>query len=96
MLLLIDNYDSFTYNLVQAFGEILEEMKPSYAKASAGRDGRKKMKGGGIKVFRNDKITLAKAKALKPTHLVISPGPKRPEDAGISNQLIKYFAGRIP
>ena len=86
MLLLIDNYDSFTYNLVQAFGEILEEMK----------DNRRKMKGGGIKVFRNDKITLAKARALKPTHLVISPGPKRPEDAGISNHLIKYFAGRIP
>ncbi|MEW6026123.1 MAG: aminodeoxychorismate/anthranilate synthase component II [Planctomycetota bacterium] len=86
MLLLIDNYDSFTYNLVQAFGQILQEMK----------DERRKMKGGGIRVFRNDKITLAKAKGLKPTHLVISPGPKRPEDAGVSNQLIKYFAGRIP
>ena len=86
MLLLIDNYDSFAYNLVQAFGEILEEMK----------DGRRKMKGGGIRVFRNDKITLGMAKKLTPSHLVISPGPKRPEDAGISNQLIKYFAGRIP
>ena len=86
MILLIDNYDSFTYNLVQAFGSIIQEMK----------DKRLKMKGGGVKVFRNDEITLAQAKALKPTHLVISPGPKRPEDAGISNRLIKHFAGRIP
>lgn len=77
MILLIDNYDSFTYNLVQAFGEILQGKK-------------------GIQVFRNDKITLDKTKKLKPTHLVISPGPKRPEDAGVSNKLIRYFAGKIP
>ena len=84
MILLIDNYDSFTYNLVQAFGAILQENKY------------RKLLPGGIRVSRNDKITLAQAKKLKPTHLVISPGPKRPEDAGISNRLIKYFAGRIP
>ena len=84
MLLLIDNYDSFTYNLVQAFGEILQENK------------HRKCQPKGIRVFRNDKITLGMAQKLKPSHLVISPGPKRPEDAGISNQLIKYFAGRIP
>ena len=84
MILLIDNYDSFTYNLVQAFGAILHENKY------------RKLLPGGIRVSRNDKITLAQAKKLKPTHLVISPGPKRPEDAGISNRLIKYFAGRIP
>lgn len=84
MILLIDNYDSFTYNLVQAFGEIIT------GKSSKRRTPNE------IKVFRNDKINLKLAKALKPSHLVISPGPKRPEDAGISNQLIKYFTGKIP
>lgn len=83
MILLIDNYDSFTYNLVQAFGEI----KPRFHRLR---------RLGELKIFRNDKITLAQAKRLKPSHLVISPGPKRPEDAGVSNQLIKYFVGRIP
>lgn len=84
MMLLIDNYDSFTYNLVQAFGEIISEAN------GKGRETKD------IVVFRNDEITLAKAKNIKPSHLVISPGPKRPEDAGISNKLIKYFAGKIP
>ncbi|MBI5368720.1 MAG: aminodeoxychorismate/anthranilate synthase component II [Planctomycetes bacterium] len=74
MLLIIDNYDSFTYNLVQYFGEL----------------GRK------LSVFRNDKLSLAEAVALKPTHLVISPGPGGPADAGISNDLIKHFAEKIP
>jgi len=74
MILMIDNYDSFTYNLVQYLGEL-------------GQD---------LKVFRNDKITLAKVKELKPKQIVISPGPGRPEDAGISNKLIKAFAGKIP
>ena len=82
--MLIDNYDSFTYNLVQAFGEILE----------GGKRGRGAS--GEIAVFRNDKITLAQAKNMKPSHLVISPGPKRPQDAGVSAQLIKYFAGKVP
>jgi anthranilate synthase/aminodeoxychorismate synthase-like glutamine amidotransferase len=84
MILLIDNYDSFTYNLVQAFGEIITERKGKTQMAEQ------------IKVFRNDKIGLSLAKALKPSYLVISPGPKRPEDAGVSNQLIKYFVGRRP
>lgn len=74
MLLIIDNYDSFTYNLVQYFGEL----------------------GTDLKVFRNDKITLQEANKLKPKHLVISPGPGRPEDAGISCELIKYFYKKIP
>ncbi|MEK7449268.1 MAG: aminodeoxychorismate/anthranilate synthase component II [Planctomycetota bacterium] len=73
-ILLIDNYDSFTYNLVQAFGEI----------------------GVKLKVYRNDKITLEQARRLKPDGLVISPGPKSPKEAGISNVLIKYFYKRIP
>jgi len=73
-MLLIDNYDSFTYNLVQAF-------------AAQGAD---------VRVYRNDAITIDAARALEPTHLVISPGPGRPEDAGISLEMIGAFAGVIP
>jgi anthranilate synthase/aminodeoxychorismate synthase-like glutamine amidotransferase len=73
-MLLIDNYDSFTYNLVQAF-------------AAMGAD---------VHVYRNDEITIGEALALEPTHLVISPGPGRPEDAGVSLDVIGTFAGKIP
>jgi anthranilate synthase/aminodeoxychorismate synthase-like glutamine amidotransferase len=73
-MLLIDNYDSFTYNLVQAF-------------AAMGAD---------VNVYRNDVITVDEAIALDPTHLVISPGPGRPDDAGVSLDMIGAFAGRIP
>ena len=73
-MLLIDNYDSFTYNLVQAF-------------AAHGAD---------VMVYRNDMITVEEARALEPTHLVISPGPGRPEDAGVSLEMIAAFAGKIP
>lgn len=74
MLLMIDNYDSFTYNLVQYFGEL----------------------GAVVKVFRNDEITLAQIAALRPSQLVISPGPCAPAQAGISVAAIKAFAGTIP
>ena len=74
MILMIDNYDSFTYNLVQYLGEL----------------------GAELVVKRNDAVTVAQAKRLKPSSLVISPGPGRPEDAGVSNALIKAFAGQIP
>lgn len=74
MILMIDNYDSFTYNLVQYLGELGEKLV----------------------VYRNDKITAAEIKKLNPDHIVISPGPGRPEDAGISNALIREFAGKIP
>ncbi|KOP28417.1 anthranilate synthase component II [Exiguobacterium sp. BMC-KP] len=74
MIVLIDNYDSFTYNLVQYFGEL-------------GQD---------IRVFRNDAITLEEIEALRPDHLVISPGPCTPNEAGISLEAIAYFAGKIP
>lgn len=74
MIVLIDNYDSFTYNLVQYFGEL-------------GQD---------IRVFRNDAITLAEIEALQPDHLVISPGPCTPNEAGISLEAIAYFAGKVP
>jgi len=74
MILMIDNYDSFTYNLVQYLGEL----------------------GANIKVFRNDKITINKIKKLRPERIVISPGPGRPEDAGISCNVIRAFAGKIP
>lgn len=74
MLLVIDNYDSFTYNLVQYFGEL----------------------GCQLKVERNDKITLQQIEQLAPDHICISPGPSTPDDAGISLQVIKHFAGKIP
>jgi anthranilate synthase component II len=74
MLLMIDNYDSFTYNLVQYLGEL-------------GQD---------VRVYRNDEIDLAKVAELKPRHIVISPGPCTPNEAGISVPLIKEFAGKIP
>ena len=73
-MLLIDNYDSFTYNLVQAF-------------AALGAD---------VIVHRNDAITTDEARALAPTHLVISPGPGRPEDAGVSLEMIAVFAESVP
>jgi anthranilate synthase/aminodeoxychorismate synthase-like glutamine amidotransferase len=74
MLLLIDNYDSFTYNLVQYLGEL----------------------GAEVLVRRNDEITLAEIRALKPTHIVISPGPCTPTEAGISIDLIKNFGPELP
>jgi anthranilate synthase/aminodeoxychorismate synthase-like glutamine amidotransferase len=73
-LLLIDNYDSFTYNLVQAFMVL----------------------GADVLVRRNDQITIEEARALKPTHLCISPGPGTPYDAGVSMKMIEAFAGEIP
>ena len=73
-ILLIDNYDSFTYNLVQAF-------------AAGGAE---------VHVFRNDAIGKDEAVALQPTHLVISPGPGRPQDAGVSEQMIATFSEQIP
>jgi para-aminobenzoate synthetase component 2 len=73
-LLLIDNYDSFTYNLVQAFMVL----------------------GADVLVHRNDQIDIAAAKALRPTHLCISPGPGTPHDAGVSMRMIETFAGDIP
>ncbi len=73
-LLLIDNYDSFTYNLVQAFLVL----------------------GAQVSVFRNDELTPQQARALAPSHLCISPGPGTPYDAGVSMDMIREFAGRIP
>jgi anthranilate synthase/aminodeoxychorismate synthase-like glutamine amidotransferase len=73
-LLLIDNYDSFTYNLVQAFLVL----------------------GAAVEVHRNDALTPAQARTLAPTHLCISPGPGTPRDAGVSMDMIREFAGRIP
>ncbi len=74
MLLVIDNYDSFTYNLVQYFGEL----------------------GGDPLVKRNDEITLDEIRALAPERIVISPGPCTPNEAGISNEVIRQFGGRTP
>lgn len=74
MLIIIDNYDSFTYNLVQAFGVL----------------------GAEIKIFRNDRITVAELAALHPAGIVISPGPCTPREAGISVDVIRAFAGKTP
>ncbi|MCF6298668.1 MAG: aminodeoxychorismate/anthranilate synthase component II [Thiomicrorhabdus sp.] len=74
MLLMIDNYDSFTYNLVQYFGELGQE----------------------VEVYRNDHISIEEIEKLDPQYLVISPGPCTPNEAGISVDAIRYFAGKIP
>ena len=74
MLLMIDNYDSFTYNLVQYFGELGET----------------------VTTIRNDQATLAELIELNPDHVVISPGPCDPDQAGISLQVIEHFAGKVP
>lgn len=74
MILVIDNYDSFTYNLVQEMGEL----------------------GAEIEVKRNDQITLDEIRAMKPSHIVISPGPGFPKDAGISRDVIREFAPTVP
>jgi len=76
MILLIDNYDSFTYNLVQRIGEM-----------DAGLD---------LRVVRNDKITATEAQALAPSHVIISPGPCTPNEAGVSSDVIRALAGRTP
>jgi len=80
VLLVIDNYDSFTFNLVQRIGE--HDLKYSLERE--------------IKVIRNDQITISDAIALKPSKIIISPGPCTPEESGISRELIKYFNGTIP
>lgn len=74
MLLMIDNYDSFTYNLVQYLGELGED----------------------VRVYRNDKISIDEISKLNPDRIVVSPGPCSPREAGISIEVIKSFAGKIP
>ena len=74
MLIMIDNYDSFTYNLVQYLGEL----------------------GAEVKVFRNDGVTVDELKAMKPERIMISPGPCTPNEAGISMDVIRSFAGEVP
>ncbi len=77
MILIIDNYDSFSFNLVQMLGELKEEDEE-------------------IKVIRNDEMTVDEVLALKPSHIVLSPGPGRPVDAGICEELIKAVSEAIP
>jgi anthranilate synthase component 2 len=74
MVLMIDNYDSFTYNLVQYLGEL----------------------GADVRVYRNDQIRLEEIEALAPEHIVISPGPCTPNEAGISLEVIRHYGGKIP
>ena len=79
MIFVLDNYDSFTYNLVQYIGEL-----------GADLDARR------IEVRRNDQVTVAEVAAMQPERIVISPGPCTPHDAGISIDLIRHFAGKVP
>ncbi len=74
MILLIDNYDSFVYNLAQYLGAMGEDLT----------------------IFRNDEITIKRIKRMKPDYIVISPGPKTPKEAGITCDIIEYFANKIP
>ena len=74
MVFVLDNYDSFTYNLVQYLGEL----------------------GAEVEVRRNDQVSIAEIEALRPERIVISPGPCTPADAGISVELIRHFAGKVP
>ena len=74
MVFVLDNYDSFTYNLVQYLGEMGEE----------------------VLVKRNDQVTIEQIAALKPSHILVSPGPCTPQEAGISIELIRHFAGKVP
>nr|WP_263147562.1 aminodeoxychorismate/anthranilate synthase component II [Pseudomonas sp. RIT-PI-AD] len=74
MLLMIDNYDSFTYNVVQYLGEL----------------------GAEVKVIRNDELSVAEIEALRPERIVVSPGPCTPSEAGVSLEVIRHFAGRLP
>jgi anthranilate synthase/aminodeoxychorismate synthase-like glutamine amidotransferase len=76
MIVLVDNYDSFTYNLVQRLGEIDPSLQ--------------------LEVYRNDKITVEGIEARRPSHLIISPGPCTPDEAGISVACARHFAGRVP
>src|SRR5271167_1462115 len=74
MIFVLDNYDSFTYNLVQYLGEL----------------------GADVVVRRNDQVTLAEVEKLHPERILVSPGPCTPQEAGISVELIRYFAGKVP
>jgi anthranilate synthase/aminodeoxychorismate synthase-like glutamine amidotransferase len=74
MLLLIDNYDSFTYNLFQYLSELGQE----------------------VKVVRNNEVTVAEIERMKPERIVVSPGPSTPQNAGISNEVIRHFGGKVP
>jgi anthranilate synthase/aminodeoxychorismate synthase-like glutamine amidotransferase len=76
LIVLIDNYDSFTYNLVQRLGEL-----------DAALD---------VRVFRNDKVTVDEVESLRPTHIIVSPGPCTPREGGVSNDVIRRFGGRVP
>ena len=86
MILLIDNYDSFSYNLFQLIGELLE----------ADREEKKAEKAEEIKVIRNDELSVSEIYELAPSHIIISPGPGKPSDAGICEELVRKADGSIP
>lgn len=76
MILLIDNYDSFSYNLVQLIGSLAKDVQ--------------------IKVIRNDELSVEEIEDLDPTHIILSPGPGRPKDAGVLEEVVKKLKGKVP
>ncbi|MCL1919041.1 MAG: aminodeoxychorismate/anthranilate synthase component II [Peptococcaceae bacterium] len=90
MILIIDNYDSFTYNLYQIAGQVAEQL----GNQPAGQFG-KRIADQTLKVIRNDEMDVEEIVALNPSHIIISPGPGRPRDAGICEEVIQYFSNTV-
>ncbi|MDF2539643.1 MAG: aminodeoxychorismate/anthranilate synthase component [Herbinix sp.] len=95
MILLIDNYDSFSYNLVQLIGDILKERDTQLNQMNTGGN-KKDQEVEEIKVKRNDELTIEDIKKLHPSHIILSPGPGRPIDAGICEEAVKALKGLYP
>lgn len=92
MILLIDNYDSFTYNLVQLIGSVIEKKQvKELEKRSSDKKSEYK---NSIKVIRNDELTINEIEQLKPSHIILSPGPGKPKDAGICEELILHMKNK--
>ncbi len=87
MILLIDNYDSFSYNLYQLIGAVAKKLEPKDERTEIYRE---------IRVIRNDEMTVEEIKALNPALIVLSPGPGRPADAGICEEVVRSLKGKIP
>ncbi len=95
MILLIDNYDSFSYNLVQLIGDILKERDVQLNLMESPRN-RKGQEAEEIKVVRNDELTIEDMKELHPSHIILSPGPGRPIEAGICEEAVRALKGIYP
>jgi anthranilate synthase component 2 len=94
MILLIDNYDSFTYNLVQLIGSVIEKKQVKELEKGSSEQNEKLEFKDVIKVIRNDQLTINEIEQLKPSHIIISPGPGKPRDAGICEELILHMKNK--